>query len=71
MSADLQRVEKWAQVFKNPSELEKLLLQNTIKHIGPIHTDITNISSDVKSKNYNDMGQQVADLLVQELGPVP
>ena len=56
MSADVARVEKWAAIFKNPKALEELLLENTIKHIGPIHSDITNISADIKSKNYNDMG---------------
>jgi predicted RNA-binding protein YlqC (UPF0109 family) len=71
MSTDVQRVEKWAQIFKNPKALEKLLLENTIKHIGAIKTDITNITSDASSKNYEDLGVQVADLLIQEVGPVP
>jgi len=64
MSTDVQRVEKWAQIFKNPKALEKLLLENTIKHIGAIKTDITNITSDASSKKYEDLGVQVADLLI-------
>lgn len=64
MSADVQRVEKWAQIFKNPKALEKLLFQNTLAHFGAIHTDVNNISNDISTKNYNDMGQQVADLLI-------
>jgi hypothetical protein len=33
-------------------------------HIGAIKTDITNITADVSAKKYEDMGQQVADLLI-------
>jgi len=71
MSADVARVEKWAAIFKDPKALEKLMFQNTLMHIGAIKVDIQNISGDVQSKNYMDMGQQVADLLIQEVGPVP
>lgn len=71
MQTDAKRIRVWAEIFRNPKELASTMFANTIKHIMPIHTDIGKVEQDVNSQNYEDMGEAVADLLVQQLGPVP
>lgn len=71
MQSDAKRIKAWAEIFRNPKELASRMFTNTIKHIKPIHTDIGKVEQDVASQNFEDMGEAVADILVQQLGAVP
>jgi hypothetical protein len=71
MQTDAKRIKAWAEIFRHPKELASTMFANTIKHIMPIHNDIGKVEQDVASQNFEDMGEAVADILVQQLGPIP
>ena len=53
MSADIQRIETWAQIFKHPEQLIETLTTNIIKNFSEVTGDIGKIEADFKAKNYN------------------
>jgi len=71
MQTDAARIKVWAEIFRNPKELATTMFTNTIKHIMPIHNDIGKVETDISSQNFEDLGESVADILVQQLGPIP
>ena len=50
--------------------LIKTITDNLLAHFGAITTDITKTTSDLKDEKYYEVGDDVADLLVQALGQV-
>jgi len=40
MKDDAARIQKWAAIFKNPSELAKTIFTNTLKNAGALKADI-------------------------------
>lgn len=71
MQADLARIEKWAEIFKNPTQLIQTLTTNVIKNFGEITGDVSKIGTDFSGQKYEQAGVDVADILVATLGPVP
>ena len=66
IQGDLSKITNWAShidVTKIPT--------NVIEHLSPIMKDVQTITTDFQSNNYLDAGEQVADIAIEVLGPVP
>ena len=68
---DLVRIEKWAEIFKNPQALAMTVFSNILKNGPKIFQDVAKTQSDVTSKSFHSVGEDIADLTIQVLGPVP
>lgn len=71
MQGDLDRITKWGQIFKDPVKLAQVLGTNVIAHFTQITADVQKIPTDFTSGQYKDAGEDIADIMVQALGPVP
>ena len=71
MQGDLKRIEKWGEVFKNPVALIQLLTTNVIKNFSKITQDISSIPTDFNNHQFKNAGEDIADIMVQSIGPVP
>ena len=71
MGPDIARIEKWAQIFKHPTELFQVLLNNTIKNLPAVQADAAKLVQNFKAGSYFLAGENMADILILELGPVP
>uniref|UniRef100_A0A7S3CRK9 Uncharacterized protein n=1 Tax=Strombidium rassoulzadegani TaxID=1082188 RepID=A0A7S3CRK9_9SPIT len=71
MKSDLERIETWAAIFKNPLELLKTVTTNLIKDYAKIFADVSKTTSDIGEAKYYNAGEDIADVLVLTLGAVP
>ena len=71
MQGDIDRIEKWAAIFSDPSALVKVVTTNVIKNFSAISKEITQTMSDVGSGNMYNSGEDIADIMVLTLGAVP
>ena len=71
MQPDIQRIENWAQIFKDPKLLIQTVTSNIIKNYKEITTDIASTYSDIQAQNFYNAGVDIADLMIANLGPVP
>jgi hypothetical protein len=71
IEGDIKRIEKWAGIFTNPQKLVETLIQNTIKNHSVVMADVSKIQADSAAGKWMAVGQDIGDLLVLELGPVP
>ena len=71
MQGDLKRIEKWGEVFQNPVQLVQLLTKNVVNNFSKITSDISSIPTDFNNKQFKNAGEDIADIMVQAIGPVP
>ena len=77
MQDDISRIEKWADIFKHPFTLIPKLIKNTAANIDDIAKNIDNVVDNVEHHQTGDqlwmksIGEDVATILVDQLGPVP
>ena len=76
MQDDIHRIEKWADIFKHPFTLIPKLIKNTSANIDAIYQDIGDIISNVEKHDDSHLwmktiGEDIAKILVLQLGPVP
>ena len=71
MQGDIDRIEKWAQIFEDPTKLVTTLTVNVLKNFSKIVKDISSETDDIKVDNYYKAGSDIADILVLSLGAVP
>ena len=71
MQGDLDRIEKWAQIFEDPTKLVETLTVNVLKNFSKIVKDISSETDDFNTNNYYKAGTDIADILVLSLGAVP
>ena len=71
MQGDIDRIEKWASVFSDPTTLVRTLLTNIFENFSTISADISKTSTDIAAGDYMNVGEDVADIMVAALGPVP
>ena len=71
MQADITRIEAWAQIFTNPTQLVETLITNTIANFSDITADISKTSQDIAAGDMYNTGEDIADIMVLELGKVP
>ena len=71
MSGDITRIENWAKIFTHPLQLLETVAKNAFSNLNAIKTDVTKLTSDYSSQDYYNVGDDVADILILTLGPVP
>ena len=71
MQADIARIEKWGEIFTDPTKLMQTVVQNLLTNYTKIFGDITKTSGDIAKADYYSAGTDVADVLVLTLGAVP
>ena len=71
MQADLTRLESWAAIFSNPKALAAALAKNVPSNMSNIEQDIIKLMADVKTDEMFYAGEDIADILVQAVGPAP
>ena len=71
MQGDLDRIESWAAIFKDPKALAKVLMANVLPNISQIEQDVIKTKNDITTAELFYAGEDVADLLILALGPVP
>ena len=47
MQSDIARIEKWAQIFKDPTALVKVLIANVEKNVSLIEQDVLKTKNDI------------------------
>ena len=71
MEADVARVEKWAEIFANPTVLAPTLVKNVLKNYKVIESDISDLSTEIAADDFYKVGIEIADVMVKSVGPVP
>ena len=71
MESDVQRIESWATQFLHPGTMIPKIIQNVITHFQQIMGDVSKVDSDFTAHNFYNAGDDVADIMVQTVGPVP
>jgi hypothetical protein len=68
---DVNRIEKWAQIFTHPEQLIQTLVANAITNHSAVIADAQKIVSDFNANNFVQAGEDIGDILVLLIGPVP
>lgn len=71
ITSHIDEIKQWAQIFKHPKDLLALMIPNVISHEPQVLTDVQDISTQWSEANYEKVGQDVADILVMAIGPIP
>ena len=71
MQGDIDRIEKWAAIFSDPSALVKVVTTNVIKNFSALSKDVTQTMSDVGAGKMYNAGEDIADIMVLTVGAVP
>jgi len=70
MTDDLNAIEQWASIFKDPAKLAKKLALHYATHKAKIQTDIHSLEADWDSDLYFKAGQDLADIATLAIGPI-
>jgi len=70
MTDDLNAIEQWASIFKDPAKLAQKLALHYARHKAQIKTDISTLETDWDSQKYFDAGKDLADLATLAIGPI-
>lgn len=70
MQTDIQALEAWAQVFKDPKKLVAQISKHYLLHKADITDDLTEMEADWKSGQYYLSGESLADLITVAIGSV-
>jgi len=70
MEEDIQAIEDWAQIFKEPVTLVETVAKNWLFHGVQIEANITQTETDWNAGEFFDSGEDAAAVLVGLLGPI-
>eukprot|EP00356_Strombidium_inclinatum_P002405 CAMPEP_0170479686 /NCGR_PEP_ID=MMETSP0208-20121228/826_1 /TAXON_ID=197538 /ORGANISM="Strombidium inclinatum, Strain S3" /LENGTH=176 /DNA_ID=CAMNT_0010752127 /DNA_START=16 /DNA_END=546 /DNA_ORIENTATION=+ len=71
MQGDIKRIEHWANIFLHPIKLIETIVKNSVKHPKQLTHDLFKFTYDLGAQDFYTMGDDVADMLIITLGPVP
>ena len=71
MQTDIARIEKWAKIFESPAALLAALTKNVPANVSTIEQDVLKAKNDFATNEYYYAGEDIADILVLAIGPVP
>ena len=71
IQGDLKRIQTWAQIFTKPTTLVETVTKNMLQHYTYVLGDIVRADGEWNNKQYYQVGDDVADILVQTIGAVP
>merc|ERR1719454_2303887 len=66
IQGDITKITTWASSI-DPTKIPT----NVIEHLTPIVKDVQTITTDFQTNKYLDAGEQVADIAIEVLGPIP
>merc|ERR1719454_896595 len=66
IQGDITKITNWASSI-DPTKIPT----NVIEHLTPIVKDVQTITTDFQTNKYLDAGEQVADIAIEVLGPIP
>jgi len=66
----MKRIENWARVFYNPETLAWTLMANSWGHHAAVMKNVEDLEADLKSQDFENLGEVTAELLTNALGPV-
>ena len=70
--ADFQRISNWLQaIVADPLTFAKTVTVNLVKNFPKITDDISATSADIGKNDYYTAGEDISDILVLTVGPVP
>lgn len=70
MDQDIQAIDQWAQIFKNPTALAATLSKHWLFHKTEIKSDIGALEADWDNKLFFNAGVDLADTLTLAVGPI-
>ena len=70
MDDDIAAIEEWAEIFKQPIKLSKIVSKNWLLHGVEIKEQITNGKTAFDSGEYFDAGEDAANAIVDLVGPI-
>ena len=71
MTDDLARLEQWASIFTDQTELVSTITKHILAHPVPVAKDVKAAMADWQSGDYYNTGVEVAKLIEIAIGPVP
>ena len=70
VAADVEKIEAWGAIFSEPVKLIPTLAENLIHNWGKVAGDVSKVDTDYKSAKYENVGEDVADILIESVGPI-
>ena len=70
MSEDIQAIKDWAMIFTDVTKLIETVTEHYLLHGRKIKADIDDFKTSEAAGNYFQAGSDIADIVVQLLGPV-
>lgn len=70
MGDDIQEIEQWAAIFKQPKALVSQATKHYLLHKKAITTDIATVKADWGAASYFAAGRAAADLVTVLVGPM-
>ena len=70
MTDDINAIEQWASIFKDPAKLAQKLALHYARHKSEIQGDISTLESDWDTQKYFDAGKDLADIATLAIGPI-
>jgi len=71
MQDDLKRIETWGKIFEDPAKLAETVGMNILKNGGAILSDGEKVGTDFDNGQFKASGQDIAEILVLTIGPIP
>ena len=71
MESDIKRIESWAKIFDSPVELVTKLFTNVVSNFSDIADEATKAAREFETADYYHSGDDLAEIMVLSLGPVP
>jgi len=70
IASDVKKITAWASIFSEPVKLLPTLAENLIKNYKRVASDASKTSTDFKGAKYEAAGEDVADILIESVGPI-
>jgi len=70
-TGNIDAIKQWAQIFKHPLDLVKVMIPNVMANESQIFGDIKDISAQWSNAQFEQVGKDVADILTAAIGPIP
>ena len=71
IQGEFARIQKWGEIFADPVKLVQVVSENFFKNYVQIMEDVSKTSTDFADNDFYNAGEEVADMLILTVGPVP
>merc|ERR1719345_169819 len=70
LDADMQKIKAWGAIFSEPTVLLPTLAENLLYNWSKVAGDVSSINTYFSGAKYENVGEDVADILVESVGPI-